>query len=266
VVGGTHTPYIPQRTDRYDPGEAWVGDHCQLDFWVRAGKKMFRPWLTAWQDWKTRRIVGYTLAESPNSDTILSALRMFAQHNGCPGPRARPLAASRADARPVTVGWPGGRAKRRAAGRGGEDAGTCADGRPATPAQPDARTPHNPPAKAARREGANDRSPNPARGNDRHERRRNAGCHRASTRRSSCSLVERPPRHPVPLPQERLAEAHLMPTARRYRGGSPTRGDRGLERTPEARRGASIGLVFARQTVSDYPRPFLRPTGIRRAG
>ncbi len=55
----------------------WVGDHAQMDFFVRVpGKKgSVRPWITAWLDWRTRRIVGYHLSLGPNSSTILSAFR-----------------------------------------------------------------------------------------------------------------------------------------------------------------------------------------------
>ncbi len=72
-------PYIAQDTERFAAGECWVGDHCQLDLWCRVGSarnvSLVRPWITAWQDWRTRRIVGWTLSISPNSSTILQAFK-----------------------------------------------------------------------------------------------------------------------------------------------------------------------------------------------
>jgi len=59
------------------PGEVWVGDHQQVNVAARhpSGKIIF-PWLTAWQDMRSRKIIGYHLAITPNSDTInLSLLR-----------------------------------------------------------------------------------------------------------------------------------------------------------------------------------------------
>jgi len=67
-------PTIMQDAERFAAGRCWVGDHTQLDFWVRFNGSIIRPWITAWQDWRTRRIVGWTMSESPNSDTILGAL------------------------------------------------------------------------------------------------------------------------------------------------------------------------------------------------
>ena len=60
-------------------GEQWVGDHRLLDVFVLthrgAGAQVFRPWLTAWEDLRSRAIVGWTLGEVPNSGTIATALR-----------------------------------------------------------------------------------------------------------------------------------------------------------------------------------------------
>lgn len=60
-------------------GEMWVGDHRLLDVFVLthrgAGAQTFRPWLTAWEDLRSRAIVGWTLGDVPNSGTIATALR-----------------------------------------------------------------------------------------------------------------------------------------------------------------------------------------------
>lgn len=73
--GIAYKPATKQDSERFAAGRCWVGDHTQLDFWVRSGRSVIRPWLTAWQDWRTRKIVGWVLSESPNSDTILCAFR-----------------------------------------------------------------------------------------------------------------------------------------------------------------------------------------------
>jgi len=70
-----YMPSTKQDSERFAAGRCWVGDHTQMDFWVRSGGSVIRPWLTAWQDWRTRKIVGWVLSESPNSDTILAAFR-----------------------------------------------------------------------------------------------------------------------------------------------------------------------------------------------
>lgn len=75
----TMQPYIDQDTESFAAGECWIGDHKQLDFWCRGGSiakpHIFRPWFTAWIDWKSRRVAGWCLSDSPNSSTILAALR-----------------------------------------------------------------------------------------------------------------------------------------------------------------------------------------------
>lgn len=69
-------PKIAQDPERYHAGRCWVGDHTTLDFWVRWGERVIRPTLTAWQDWRTRKIVGCVLTEGPSADTILASLRI----------------------------------------------------------------------------------------------------------------------------------------------------------------------------------------------
>lgn len=56
-------------------GELWIGDHKELDLICRFEGRLIRPWLTTWMDWRTRRVVGWALTDSPNSTTILAALR-----------------------------------------------------------------------------------------------------------------------------------------------------------------------------------------------
>jgi transposase InsO family protein len=69
-------PWIEQRHDRFAAGQALFGDHSCLDFLCRDGQRLFRPWISVWQDWRTRRICGWALVESPSSDSIRASLRM----------------------------------------------------------------------------------------------------------------------------------------------------------------------------------------------
>ncbi len=72
---GSLSPYIAQDKEAWTAGHCWVGDHKQMDLWCLFGGKLIRPWLTAWLDWRTRRVTGWVISESPNSSTILAALR-----------------------------------------------------------------------------------------------------------------------------------------------------------------------------------------------
>jgi putative transposase len=70
-------PYLAQHPEAWAARTLWQGDHAQLDLMVAhptTGKPV-RPWLTAWLDWRTRRITGWCLSLNPDSSTILAALR-----------------------------------------------------------------------------------------------------------------------------------------------------------------------------------------------
>lgn len=66
-------PTSTQDTEKFAAGRCWESDHTQMDMWVRYGDLLIRPWLTVFKDWRTRRVVGFCLAPSPDSDTILAA-------------------------------------------------------------------------------------------------------------------------------------------------------------------------------------------------
>jgi len=68
-------PYTIQDIESWRAGEHWIGDHKQLDLICRFAGQLIRPWLTCWKDWRTRKVVGWVLSDSPNSSTILGALR-----------------------------------------------------------------------------------------------------------------------------------------------------------------------------------------------
>lgn len=69
---------IEQAPDAYAPGECWEADHTRLDFFVRVQRGgrwvAARPWITAWLDRRSRRLMGWHMSESANSDTIRAAL------------------------------------------------------------------------------------------------------------------------------------------------------------------------------------------------
>lgn len=70
-------PRIDQDPEAWGAGSRWDGDHTQLDYWVRSQSgNLFRPWITAWKDWRSRKVVGWVVSDGPNSSTILAALKM----------------------------------------------------------------------------------------------------------------------------------------------------------------------------------------------
>jgi putative transposase len=69
-------PYLERDYTGLHSNEIWDSDHHQFDVVVNAGGKLCRPWLTAWQDLRSRMIVGWTIrAEDPNTEAILVAFR-----------------------------------------------------------------------------------------------------------------------------------------------------------------------------------------------
>ena len=74
------------QTDLSDvpPGSIWVGDHHQLNFWIRYKNSWTRPWLTAWMDMRSRTLVGWYMNPSPNQTTVLIAMRGGIEKYGPP--------------------------------------------------------------------------------------------------------------------------------------------------------------------------------------
>lgn len=73
---GQDAPYVVRDWSGLVAG-AWLnGDHHQLDIFVRDEQtgKLFRPWLTGWQDLRSRALWGWQLVDAPNSRTIMEAL------------------------------------------------------------------------------------------------------------------------------------------------------------------------------------------------
>jgi len=77
-------PYIETDMDSIKPGAVWIGDHHQFDCWVRYRNKWIRPWITAWEDMRSRNVVGWMITPQPNSSTILAAFKRGAEKYGPP--------------------------------------------------------------------------------------------------------------------------------------------------------------------------------------
>ncbi len=77
-------PYTEIDPDSIQPGQVWVGDHSQLNCWIRHRGRWIRPWITAWQDMRSRAIVGFDISASPNQTTILLAMKRAIEKYGPP--------------------------------------------------------------------------------------------------------------------------------------------------------------------------------------
>ena len=77
-------PYIQIDPDSIEPGQVWVGDHHQFNCFIRHRGQWVRPWITAWEDMRSRSIVGRNVNPSPNQTTILLALRQAIEKHGPP--------------------------------------------------------------------------------------------------------------------------------------------------------------------------------------
>jgi putative transposase len=66
--------------------QVWCADHHQFDVIVRdAEGKHCRPWITAWEDLRSRKIVGWHIfAHDPNQTTILLSFRSACLAHGIP--------------------------------------------------------------------------------------------------------------------------------------------------------------------------------------
>ena len=77
-------PYIQNDPDSVEPGMVWIGDHHQCDCWVRHRGNWVRPWLTSWEDMRSRAQVGWHFSGGPNQVTILIAMRRGIEKYGPP--------------------------------------------------------------------------------------------------------------------------------------------------------------------------------------
>jgi transposase InsO family protein len=69
-------PTIEQESEAWAANQRWVLDHKTLDVFCTFGREKIRPVLTTVMDWRTRKIVGWCVAETPSRMSINAALRM----------------------------------------------------------------------------------------------------------------------------------------------------------------------------------------------
>ncbi len=77
-------PYIESDPDSVQPGQIWIGDHHQFNCFVRHRGKWIRPWITAWEDMRSRMMTGHHITASPNQTTIMIAMRRGIDKHGPP--------------------------------------------------------------------------------------------------------------------------------------------------------------------------------------
>ncbi|MGE5606273.1 MAG: DNA-binding domain-containing protein, partial [Bacteroidota bacterium] len=76
-------PYILRDHETVLANQIWVGDHQERDIFVQGPNgKPVRPWLTAWLDFRSTKLVGWTISYSPNTDTIMAAFANGALNKG----------------------------------------------------------------------------------------------------------------------------------------------------------------------------------------
>jgi hypothetical protein len=89
-------PYIPGDYSTVESNELWNADHHLFDVMVKVGERTdpktgqtrpihARPWLTAWQDVRSRKIVGWLIrCADPNTDAIIESLFYACKSHGLP--------------------------------------------------------------------------------------------------------------------------------------------------------------------------------------
>ena len=77
-------PYIQIDPDSIEPGQVWISDHHQFNCWIRHRGEWIRPWITAWEDMRSRQIVGRHISIQPNQSTILLSFKRAAENYGPP--------------------------------------------------------------------------------------------------------------------------------------------------------------------------------------
>jgi transposase InsO family protein len=79
-------PYIERDYEKLHSNQLWVSDHHQFDVLIDDGEGgTTRPWLTAFMDMRSRKIMGAVVyIGSPNQNTILTALRRAILQHGTP--------------------------------------------------------------------------------------------------------------------------------------------------------------------------------------
>jgi transposase InsO family protein len=78
-------PYIERDYTLYKPMEWVCGDHHNFDFVINYNGKICRPWLTAWIDMRSRKILGWWIDLVPNTLTVIRSFAMLVDAGGLPG-------------------------------------------------------------------------------------------------------------------------------------------------------------------------------------
>lgn len=68
----------------FEPGERYVLDHTECDFWCRYQGSVIRPWLTTAIDARSRLLVGHKFTPVPHQDSIIACLRMAFKDRAIP--------------------------------------------------------------------------------------------------------------------------------------------------------------------------------------
>lgn len=83
--------YIERDYSMIESNDLWGADHHQFDVWVENGHDVngcprhVRPWLSAWMDARSRKIVGWCItAADPNTDSILRSFKVAVTSHGVP--------------------------------------------------------------------------------------------------------------------------------------------------------------------------------------
>jgi putative transposase len=67
-------PYIERDPESITANQVWVSDHYEFDVMVKGPNgKPVRPWLTAWVDMRSWKMVSHHIGYSPSTDTIMAA-------------------------------------------------------------------------------------------------------------------------------------------------------------------------------------------------
>ena len=79
-------PYLERDYENLDSNEVWSADYHTLDFFVKCDVSgdVYRPYLLAWMDVRSRKIVGIALTKSANSDGVVMAFRKAIMRHGVP--------------------------------------------------------------------------------------------------------------------------------------------------------------------------------------
>jgi len=80
-----YTPAIERDYTKIGVMEQWDSDHHQFDIFVKdENGRVYRPWLTCFQDMRSRKIVGWHIGRIPSSFSIALAFRKAIIPNGSP--------------------------------------------------------------------------------------------------------------------------------------------------------------------------------------